>query len=177
MERIDRTPAHEIVVRPARNADAQAIADIYNQGIAGRMATFETVLRTSNDILTTLASGGRRYPFLVAEQDGSVVGWASVSTYRPRTCYAGIGEFSIYVDERMRGSGVGKRLLPALIEAAGDTGFWKLVSRVFPQNTGSRRLCAACGFREVGVYEKHAKLDGQWVDVVIVERLIDANLI
>jgi L-amino acid N-acyltransferase YncA len=166
----------EIAVRPARNDDAAAIADIYNQGITGRMATFETVLRTPADILTAMATGGRRCPYLVAEVDGEVVGWASVSTYRPRACYAGIGEFSIYIDERVRGKGVGKVLLPALVAAAAEAGFWKLLSRVFPANTASRKLCVACGFREVGVYEKHAKLDGQWLDVVIVERVIEANL-
>lgn len=165
-----------IAVRPARNDDAPAIADIYNQGIAGRLATFETVLRTPDDILSALAAGARRYPYLVAELEGEVVGWASVSTYRPRSCYAGIGEFSIYIDERARGKGVGMVLLPALVAAAEDAGFWKLVSRVFPANTASLKLCAACGFREVGIYEKHAKLDGQWLDVVIVERVIESNL-
>jgi len=104
------------------------------------------------------------------------VGWANVSTYRPRACYAGIGEFSIYIDAEVRGQGVGKVLLPALVEAAEQAGYWKLLSRVFPFNTGSRKLCAACGFREVGVYEKHAKLDGEWLGVVIVERLIPVNL-
>ena len=170
-------PDGTIAIRPARDADAAAIAAIYNQGIAGRMATFETVLRTPDDILSTLASGGRRYPFLVAELDGEVVGWASVSAYRPRACYAGIGEFSIYVDERARGTGIGATLLPALVAAAEEAGFWKLLSRVFLFNTASRKLCAACGFREVGVYEKHAKLDGKWLDVVIVERLIESNLV
>lgn len=172
MERQQNTTS----IRPARADDAAAIAEIYNQGIAGRLATFETVLRTPADIKSTLAAGGRRFPFLVAEQQGEVVGWASVSTYRPRACYAGIGEFSIYIDERVRGQGVGKVLLPALIASAQEAGFWKLLSRVFPANTGSRKLCAACGFREVGVYEKHAKLDGQWLDVVIIERLIESNL-
>jgi len=157
-----------IYIRPARNADAQ--------GIAGRQATFETVLRTADDILSAMAAGGKRYPWIVAVLDGEIVGWASVSTYRPRPCYAGIGEFSIYVDERARGQGVGKVLLPALISAAEEAGFWKLLSRVFPTNTASRKLAAACGFREVGLYEKHAKLDGRWIDVVIIERLIEANL-
>jgi phosphinothricin acetyltransferase len=165
-----------IQIRGARLGDAAAIADIYNQGISGRGATFETVLRTPEDIRKTLQTGGRQYPFLVAEREGQVVGWASVSTYRPRACYAGIGEFSIYIDEAARGLGVGKQLLDALIAAAEQAGFWKLLSRVFPFNTGSRKLCAACGFREVGTYEKHAKLDGQWLDVIIVERLIPENL-
>jgi phosphinothricin acetyltransferase len=162
--------------RPALEADAARIAEIYNQGIAGRGATFETVPRTPQDILDTLRAGAGRFPFLVAEQAGRVVGWASVSTYRPRECYRGIGEFSIYIADECRGQGVGKQLLPELIQAAEAVGYWKLLSRVFTFNTGSRRLCAACGFREVGVYEKHARLDGEWLDVVIVERLIPANL-
>jgi L-amino acid N-acyltransferase YncA len=162
--------------RTALEADAARIAEIYNQGIAGRGATFETVPRTAQDILDTLRAGADRFPFLVAEADGRVIGWASVSSYRSRACYRGIGEFSIYIADECRGQGVGTQLLPALIEAAEAAGFWKLLSRVFTFNTGSRRLCAACGFREVGVYEKHAQLDGEWLDVVIVERMIPANI-
>jgi phosphinothricin acetyltransferase len=172
MQRVD---VERVTVRAARDTDAAAIAEIYNQGILGRQATFETRLRTSDDILETLRAGEGRFPYLVAVVDGVVVGWASVSTYRPRECYAGIGEFSIYVHEEWRKAGVGLVLLPALIDAAGAAGFWKLLSRVFPENTGSLRLAAACGFREVGTYEKHAQLDGVWRDVVIIERLIPAN--
>lgn len=162
-------------IRVARMEDAAAIAEIYNQGILGRQATFETVLRTVADIETTLRNSEGRFPFLVIADAGRVLGWASVSSYRPRQCYAGIGEFSIYIHADARGRGVGKILLPALVEAAEAAGFWKLLSRVFPFNHGSRRLCAACGFREVGTYEKHAQLDGEWLDVVIVEQLIPAN--
>lgn len=164
-----------VAIRPARHEDAGEIAEIYNQGILGRQATFETRLRTADDILETLRAYEGRFPYLVAEIDGIVTGWASVSTYRPRECYAGIGEFSIYVHEERRKAGVGRVLLPALIDAAEKAGFWKLLSRVFPENTGSLRLAVACGFREVGTYEKHAQLDGVWRDVVIIERLIPAN--
>jgi phosphinothricin acetyltransferase len=164
-----------VTIRPARDGDAGEIAEIYNQGILGRQATFETRLRTADDILETLRASEGRFPYLVAEIDGAIAGWASVSTYRPRECYAGIGEFSIYVHEEWRKAGVGRELLPALIGAAEMAGFWKLLSRVFPENTGSLRLAVACGFREVGTYEKHAQLDGVWRDVVIIERLIPAN--
>lgn len=162
-------------IRPARRDDAVAIAEIYNQGILGRQATFETRLRTADDITETLRASEGRFPYLVTEIDGIIAGWASVSTYRPRECYAGIGEFSIYIHEKWRQAGVGRLLLPALIEAAEAAGFWKLLSRVFPENVGSLRLAAACGFREVGMYEKHAQLDGVWRDVVIIERLIPPN--
>ena len=160
-------------IRPARAADASVIADIYNQGIADRGATFETTPRTPAEVLTWLDTADR-FPVIVAERQGDVIGWASLSSYRPRGCYAGIGEFSIYLDRAARGQGHGRRLLEALIETAAAHGYWKLVSRIFPSNAASRALCRACGFREVGVYEKHARLDGQWLDVVIVERLIEA---
>jgi phosphinothricin acetyltransferase len=117
------------------------------------------------------------YPLLVAvDIGGEVIGWAALSSYRPRACYAGIAEFSIYLDREARGRGVGRTLLTALIDAAAARGFWKLVSRIFPFNTASRRVCAACGFREVGIYEKHGWLDGRWLDVVIVGSLIPENL-
>ena len=162
------------VVRHARAADAAAIARIYNQGIEERGATFETTLRTRDDILEALARGDR-FPILVVEDGGTVVGWAGLSAYRPRACYAGIAEFSIYLDRQARGQGLGRRLLSSLIETARGQGYWKLVSRVFPANTASRALCQSCGFREVGVYEKHGRLDGQWRDVIIVERTIPEN--
>ena len=157
-------------IRPADLTDAAAITAIYNQGIADRGATFETTPRTVTDLVERLADQDR-YPVLVATaDDGRVLGWAGLSSYRSRACYAGIAEFSIYLDRDARGQGVGRGLLDALVDVAAARGFWKLVSRVFPFNAASRALCRACGFREVGIYEKHAQLDGQWLDVVIVER-------
>ena len=165
----------EIAVRDAEARDAAAIAGIYNQGIEDRGATFETEARSAADIAAKLA-GGDRYPVLVLTRDGAVVGWAGLSSYRARECYAGIAEFSIYLDREVRGRGLGRQLLEALIQAARERGYWKLVSRIFPSNVGSRALCRSCGFREVGTYERHSRLDGEWRDVVIVERLIPENL-
>ena len=108
-------------------------------------------------------------------QGGAVVAFASTSTYRPRDCYTGIAEFSVYVARRARRQGAGRAALVALIDAAEAAGFWKLVSRIFVDNTASRALVQSLGFREVGVYEKHGQLDGVWRDVVIVERLLEKN--
>ncbi len=170
-----------IAVRAARQEDAAALADIYNQGIRGRGATFETEERTAEERKLWLAAHDAHHPCLVAVAGegagGRVVGWASTGEYRSRECYRGIAEFSVYVHEAWRGKGVGKALMAALIPAAEQAGLWKLVSRIFPENTGSRTLCAHAGFREVGVYEQHARLDGEWKDCVIVERLLPANLI
>ena len=164
-----------VTIRPADSGDAAAIAAVYNQGIAERTATFETDPRSVADIEARLRDQ-LRYPTLVAEEDGAVVGWAAVSSYRPRACYSGIGEFSIYVHRDARGRGIGRRLLEALEDESRGRGYWKLVARILPSNEASRRLCRACGFREVGVYEKHGRLDGRWTDVIIVERLIPENM-
>ena len=159
-------------VRLATTEDAAAIARIYNQGIEDRTATFETEPRSAAQIAAQLVDRGDRHPTVVAERDGQVVAWAGVSTYRPRACYDGVAECSVYVERAARGTGAGHAVMRALIAAAEQRGFWKLVSRVFPENAASRALCRAVGFREVGVYHRHAKLDGRWRDCVIVERLL-----
>ena len=156
-------------VRPALLTDALAIADIHNQGIEDRVATFETRLRSAEDIASWFDGA---HPIILAEEDDQAVAFAVTSTYRPRECYKGIAEVSVYVARHARRRGAGKLVLQALITACEKKGFWKLVSRVFPENTASRRLIGSLGFREVGVYERHGQLDGVWKDVIIVERLL-----
>jgi L-amino acid N-acyltransferase YncA len=165
-----------ITIRPVEERDAEAVARIYNEGIADRIATFETEPRSAEDRLNVIRESRGKYAFVVAELDGRVVGWASTSQYRTRPCYRGVAEFSIYVGREARGHGIGQPLLQGLVDQAEAMGFWKLLSRIFPENTASRALCQRVGFREVGVYEKHGKLDGVWKDTVIVERLLPANL-
>lgn len=163
-------------IRPVIANDAAAITAIYNHGIAERSATFETEPRRVEDMQQRIADASR-YPLLVAvDSSEAVIGWAGLSGYRPRDCYAGIGEFSVYLAPDARQRGVGRLLLQALIETARSQGYWKLLSRIFLFNTASRALCRACGFREVGIYEKHGQLEGRWLDVVIVEHLIHENL-
>jgi L-amino acid N-acyltransferase YncA len=153
--------------RAATPADLAAIAAIYNDGIDDRVATFETRHRTADDITSWL---GGRHPVIVVDDDGEIVAFASTSTYRPRDCYGGVAEFSVYVARDKRGRGYGRAAMTALCDAAARAGFWKLVSRVFVENTASRELMKSMGFREVGIYERHAQLDGVWRDVVIVEK-------
>ena len=160
--------------RSATQQDAAAIAQIYSEGIADRIATFETRPRTASDIAAWFDG---RHPIVVVDDPaGSVVGFAATFQYRPRAAYAGVAEFSVYVARAYRGRGIGRVAMDALIEEAGRAGLWKLVSRVFVENQASRRLLADLGFREVGVYRRHGRLDGRWRDVVIVERLLPAAL-
>ena len=155
--------------RAASIDDAEAIARIYNQGIEDRVATFETRLRAPGDIESWFDGV---HPIVVVEGNGEVIAFASTSTYRPRECYAGIAEFSVYTAREARGKGAGRLAMLALLEAAEQAGFWKLLSRIFPENKASLGLMRSLGFREVGTYEKHAQLDDVWRDVVIVEKLI-----
>jgi phosphinothricin acetyltransferase len=161
-----------LVVRPATLSDAQAIARIYNQGIEDRIATFETEPRTTEMVAAWLGANGGRFPTVVVEQEGVVIAWARASEYSTRPCYSGIAEFSVYVERSARGTGAGRTAMHGLIEACEARGFWKLLSRVFPENRASRALCVAAGFREVGLHQRHARLDGVWHDCILVERLL-----
>lgn len=160
-------------VRLATTADAGAIAAIYNQGIEDRVGTFETAMRPAEAIVSWFDG---RHPIVVAEQDDEVIAYASTSSYRNRPCYAGIAEFSVYVRRDWRGKGAGSMALARLLQECEEAGFWKLISRVFVENTASRGLLRRFHFREVGIYEKHGQLDGLWRDVVIVEYLFTRNL-
>ena len=155
--------------RPATPADAEAISRIYNAGIAERIATFETRPRPPEEMLP---DHGGAYPAVVVVSDGAVVAFASTSAYSPRDCYSGIAEFSVYTGPKERGRGAGRLAMEALIREAERRGFWKLLAKVFVENAPSRKLLHSVGFREVGVHERHARLDGVWRDVVLVERLL-----
>ena len=161
-----------VTTREATPADAAAIAAIYNEGIADRIATFETEPRTTAQLAALLTDKGDRYPTVVVERDGEVIAWASAGAYRSRPAYAGVAEHSVYVSRAARGSGAGRAALEALFRAYAQRGFWKLVSRIFPENVASLALHERCGFRVVGVYARHGKLEGEWRDCVIVEKLL-----
>jgi L-amino acid N-acyltransferase YncA len=168
---VDGTP---LSARPARREDASAITEIYNQGIEDRVATFETQPRAVSDIEPWF---DQAYAFVcVVDPSGEVAGYAVAHPYADRCCYSGIGEFSVYVRRSWRGQAVGRIAMAALIDVAREKGLWKLLSRVFPQNRASLALMARMGFKEIGVHEKHGKLDGVWMDTVIVERLIPENI-
>jgi L-amino acid N-acyltransferase YncA len=163
-----------LTARPARRDDAEAITEIYNQGIEDRIATFETEPRATSDILPWFDHA--RAFVSVTDAAGGVVGYAVSHPYSDRPCYRGIGAFSVYVRRAARGRGVGQIAMAALIEASRDAGLWKLYSRVFPDNRASLALMARMGFKEIGVHEKHGKLDGVWKDCVNVELLIPENI-
>ena len=159
------------MIRPAGERDTEAIADIYNEGIATSLATFETELRTAADVELWLAAG-ERMPTLVSEEDQAVLGWARILAYSDRPVYAGVGEVSVYVAEHARGRGLGRALLEELQDRARQLDYWKLVGKLFTANAASAGMVRSCGWREVGMHHKHSRLDGEWRDVLLVERVL-----
>lgn len=164
--------AASVAIRPARPADAQAICGIYNEGIEDRIATLETRLRTGDEQRAWLESRDERHPVLVAEREGTVVGWGSLNVFNPRPAYDHVTEFSVYVARCARGTGAGRGLLGSLIAAARDIGYHKMVLAAFDWNEPGIALYEGAGFRQVGVYREQGWLDGRWVDTVIMEKLL-----
>jgi phosphinothricin acetyltransferase len=160
----------DLRIRPASVADAASIAEIYNQGIADRIATFETEPRSATDIAGWFT--GEHLVAVAETGETGPVAFAASFPYSTRPCYRGIGEFSVYVRRDYRGRGAGRAVLAALIEAAKAAGLHKLTSRVFPENAASRALLKGLDFEEIGIHRRHGQLEGRWRDCVIVERLL-----
>jgi L-amino acid N-acyltransferase YncA len=161
----------DVVIRTARPADAESIARIYNEGIEDRVATFQTRVQTGADFEQPIAQRGK-YPVLVVESSGQVVAWAAVKRYSDFPPYRPVAEAMMYVARDERGRGIGTDLLNALAEASAEAGFTKLIGKLFTDNERSVELVRRCGFAEVGVHHRHGRLDGEWKDVLLVERLL-----
>jgi phosphinothricin acetyltransferase len=163
-----------MVIRDATAEDAAAIASIYNEGIEDRVATLETALRAAEERAAWLAARGPRHPVLVAtDEDSSVLGWASLNQFNPRPAYDYVADFSVYVAREQRGRGVGDRLLSMLEQRARELGYHKMVLAAFPNNAAGMRLYQRHGFRTVGVYQEQGRLDDRWVDVIIMEKILN----
>lgn len=157
-------------MRPASLEDVEPICVIYNAGIVERGSTFETEPRSAEDFEGRVDDP--RFPLLVGDAGEGVIGWAGLASYSNRPCYAGIGECSVYVASEARGRGVGTTLTEGLASAAVESGFHKLIGKLFTDNAASLRLVERCGFSSVGLHRRHGQLDGSWRDVLVVERLL-----
>jgi phosphinothricin acetyltransferase len=156
-----------LLVRAMTPADAEAVLAIYQAGLDGGLASFETAVPAWE----AFDHGKLPSHRFVAEVDSRVVGWVAVSSVSARPVYAGVVEHSVYVDPAAQGQGVGSALLAALFASTEAAGIWTVQSGIFPHNTASVRLHAKSGFRVVGTREKVGRhpFDG-WRDVLMIER-------
>ena len=180
---MDRNPQSDVLlerpqllIRPAERRDATEIAAIYHQATQDGLATFENFLVTVEDRERWVQEHSEKFPLMVAEWRGGLLGWASLSPYHIRPHVEGIVELLIFIERDYRRHGVGKELMRALQSAARRAGHRKIIGRLVANNEASRTLCRMTGWREVGVHQKHARIDNRWLDVVVVEYLIPENL-
>jgi L-amino acid N-acyltransferase YncA len=156
-------------IRPALPGDADRVAEIFNQGVEDRVATFETRPAAPEDAARWIESD----LVVVAERDGELVGCAKASPYADNhDYYDGVREATLYVERDARRTGVGGQLLAGLADAAAGAGAHKLVGKIFTSNEPSIAMVGGLGWREVGVHERHGTLDGEWKDVLVVEKLL-----
>ncbi|MGW1376667.1 N-acetyltransferase family protein [Streptomyces sp. NPDC002446] len=158
------TDAHVVAMRPEH---AAAVLSIYQLGIDEQHATFETAAPTWEAFDAAKLPEHR---LVALDDDGQVVGWAAVGPVSDRCAYAGVVEHSLYVHPDARGRGVGLALLTALISSTEAAGIWTIQSGVFPENTASLALHQRAGFRVIGTRERIGRRNGQWRDVVLIER-------
>lgn len=161
----------DLSTRAASAADLEAVRHIYNQGIEDRIATLDTGAKSLEDMAAWWSQHDERYVVLVATEGQDVVGWASLNRFSHRCAHNAIADLSVYVARPKRGKGVGNVLLRDL-ERRASTSFHKIVVHALDDNAAGKRLYAAAGFREVGVFREHGQLDGRLVDVVAMEKLL-----
>jgi len=160
-------------ILPAALADLSAILEIYNQGIADRIATLEENPKNMQYMTEWFTNRAGRYAVIVAKEQDEVIGWCSINPYNQRCAYAGVGDPSIYVRRDWRGKGVGRKLMLSIIEIAKESGFRKLVLATLANNPRAHSLYRGIGFRDVGVFLNQGILDGKFMDVLIMEMLFD----
>ncbi|MCT1397610.1 arsinothricin resistance N-acetyltransferase ArsN1 [Paenibacillus sp. p3-SID867] len=160
-------------IRAAVNDDMERILNIYNQGIEDRIATLEMDVKDIAYMNNWFQQRQDRYAVIVAEFAGEVIGWASLNPYSQRCAYDGVADLSIYIDRAFRGQGIGGLLLQHLEVIAKEQRFYKIVLFTFPFNQNGQGLYHKLGYRDVGVLENQGILDGEFVDVKIMEKLLN----
>ncbi|CAN2255204.1 arsinothricin resistance N-acetyltransferase ArsN1 family A [Bacillus inaquosorum] len=161
-----------MLIRTAKDTDLVRILDIYNQGIADRIATLELEEKDLDYMTNWFSDRTKKYKILVAEVDHCVVGWVSLNPYSHRSAYKGVADLSIYIDRNHRGKGIGKVLLSGIEKEAIQSGIHKIVLFTFPFNQLGQGLYTSMGYREVGVFKEQGKIDGHYVDVMAMEKIL-----
>jgi len=159
-------------VRLATVNDAEAIRRIYNLEVTTSTVTFDLVPRTLTEQQAWLVDRSGAHAVLVAEADGEIRGFGSLSPFRERPAYSTTVEDSVYVDRARQGQGVGKALLGGLVDTATNHGFHTVIARIVGGHDASIALHASVGFEVVGTEREVGRKHRRWLDVVIMQRML-----
>ncbi|HTY82490.1 MAG TPA: GNAT family N-acetyltransferase [Dehalococcoidales bacterium] len=162
-----------LTIRKAEIKDLRAITEIYNQAVLRTTATFDTAPKTVEEQRVWYNQHGPKYPVLVAEENGKVVGWASLSAASERCAYAGTAEGSIYIDTECRGKGVGRELGAAILKAGKDAGLHTVILKIAEGNEASMKLAKSLGFKNIGVMKEVGNKFGKYLDVTMMQIIFE----
>ena len=160
-----------LIFRRAELKDLETITEIYNKAILTTVATFDTEPKTMGEQKVWFEDHDDRYPIFVAELDGAVAGWASLSKWSDRCAYADTAEISLYVKEDFHGKGVGKKLLEAIMEEGQRVGLHSVISRIAEGNEVSVHLHESVGFRHIGIMKEVGRKFGRLLDVSMMQKI------
>ena len=165
--------APAVTIRLAEPSDSDGIRAIYNREVEGSTVTFDMVPRTGDEQLAWIAEHSGPYPAIVAvEATGTVLGFASLSPYRPRPAYATTVENSVYVHHDARGRKIAVQLMTELVELAQAHGFHSIIARIVGDHEASIALHAHVGFEVIGREREVGRKFGRWLDVVLMQRML-----
>lgn len=164
-----------LTIRPAVSADAAEIGRIYDEAAAGGSATFATGPHSAEERRAWLAGRDARAPVWAGVRGDEVVAWSALAPFSYRSWYSGVAEYTVYVAATHHGEGIGRRMLEALVAEAPRFGYWKIVGMILAENAAGLALARGLGFREVGTHRAHARREGAWRDVTIVERHLEVG--
>lgn len=157
----------EYKIEEMKSSDWEQVKNIYMEGIETGIATFQTGVPAFENWNIGHLDSCR----LVARSEDNILGWAALSPTSSRSCYSGVVEVSLYIDKKYRGQGIGTSLLNEIIRQSEENGIWTLYCSIIRENAASIAMCKKCGFREIGIREKIAKMsNGIWHDTVLMER-------
>jgi L-amino acid N-acyltransferase YncA len=162
-----------LTIRKAISEDLPAITDIYNQAIINTTATFDIGARTPDEQRSWFEKHSQKYPLLVALEGNKIVGWASMTAWSDRLAYADTAEISLYVDEKYRGKGVGRKLSEAILKAGREGGLHTAIARIVEGNDASIHLAESFGFEHIGVMREAGKKFGRLLDVYMMQIIFD----
>ena len=160
-----------IIVRKATPDDLTAITEIYNQAILRTTATFDTEPKSLEEQKVWFSSHDHKYLVLVAEEDGKVIGWASLSKWSDRCAYSDTAEISLYVYEKNRGKGTGRKLLETIVLEGEKAGLHSIIARIAEGNQMSIHLHQSVGFEHIGIMKEVGRKFGRLLDIYLMQKI------